>query len=72
MRVNCLAPATVENDRMRTYMSDDTRQRLAAGFPLGRLRQPVDVAAATCFLASEASSWIIGVTLDVAGGQVMP
>ncbi|MHB1930434.1 MAG: SDR family NAD(P)-dependent oxidoreductase [Acidimicrobiales bacterium] len=72
VRVNCVAPATVENDRMRSHMSDEARRQLAAGFPLGRIGQPADVAAATCFLTSEASSWITGITLDVAGGRVMP
>ncbi|MGO4533792.1 SDR family NAD(P)-dependent oxidoreductase [Leifsonia sp. 2MCAF36] len=69
VRVNCLCPATVENDRMRSYMTDEARSRLAAGFPLGRIGQPDDIAAATLFLASDASSWITGVTLDIAGGQ---
>jgi 3-oxoacyl-[acyl-carrier protein] reductase len=69
VRVNCLAPATVENDRMRKYMNDETRARLAAGFPLGRMGQPADIAAATVFLASAASSWITGITVDVAGGK---
>jgi 3-oxoacyl-[acyl-carrier protein] reductase len=32
---------------------------------------PEDVALATLFLASDASSWITGVALDVAGGKVM-
>jgi len=32
---------------------------------------PKDVAAATLFLLSSASSWITGATLDVAGGRVM-
>jgi 3-oxoacyl-[acyl-carrier protein] reductase len=32
---------------------------------------PDDVAAATLFLASDVSSWITGVTLDVAGGKIM-
>ena len=39
--------------------------------PLGRLGMPEDVASAALFLASESSSWITGVTLDVAGGRVM-
>ena len=30
-----------------------------------------DVAAATVFLASDASGWITGSTLDVAGGKIM-
>jgi 3-oxoacyl-[acyl-carrier protein] reductase len=32
---------------------------------------PEDVALATVFLASESSSWITGVTLDVAGGRII-
>jgi 3-oxoacyl-[acyl-carrier protein] reductase len=71
VRVNCIAPSAVENDRMRTWMSDEERRALGAAFPLGRLGQPQDVAAATLFLASSASSWITGVTLDIAGGKVM-
>ena len=43
----------------------------AAAFPLGRMGTPEDVALATLFLASESSSWLTGVTLDVAGGKVM-
>ena len=71
IRANCVAPSAVENDRMRTWMSDEQRRDLGQGFPLGRLGQPDDVAAATLFLASDASSWITGATLDVAGGKVM-
>ena len=72
IRVNCIAPSAVENDRMRTWMSEEERRALGAAFPLGRLGQPQDVAAATLFFASSASSWITGVTLDIAGGKVMP
>jgi 3-oxoacyl-[acyl-carrier protein] reductase len=32
---------------------------------------PEDVGMATLFLASESSSWITGVTLDVAGGLII-
>jgi 3-oxoacyl-[acyl-carrier protein] reductase len=71
IRVNCLAPAAIENDRMRTWMSEQQRQQLAASFPLGRIGQPDDVAATTPFLASDSSSWITGITLDIAGGKIM-
>jgi 3-oxoacyl-[acyl-carrier protein] reductase len=71
IRVNCLAPSAVENDNMRAWLTDERRLQLASQFPLGRIGQPVDVAAATLFLASDASSWITGVTLDVSGGKVM-
>jgi 3-oxoacyl-[acyl-carrier protein] reductase len=43
---------------------------MAAMYPLRRLGVPTDVAQAALFLASDASSWITGITLDIAGGQV--
>ncbi len=71
IRANCVAPSAVENDRMRTWMSDEQRASLGRSFPLGRIGQPADVAAAAVFLASDASSWITGTTLDIAGGRIM-
>ena len=71
VRVNCVAPATVLSDRVRRIMSDARRQEVAALSPLGRMGVPEDVALATLFLASDSSSWLTGVTLDVAGGRIM-
>jgi 3-oxoacyl-[acyl-carrier protein] reductase len=71
IRVNCLAPSATENEKMRAWMSQAQRSELGASFPLGRLGQPDDVAAAALFLASDASGWITGATLDVAGGKIM-
>jgi 3-oxoacyl-[acyl-carrier protein] reductase len=71
IRVNCLAPSAVENDKMRQWMTAEQRAELGASFPLRRLGQPEDVAAAALFLASDASSWITGATLDIAGGKIM-
>lgn len=71
VRVNCVAPATVLTDRIRGLMSPSRRAEVAALSPLGRLGEPDDVALATLFLASDASSWLTGVTLDVAGGRIM-
>lgn len=71
VRANCLAPSAIENERMRSATTAEQREALGASFPLGRIGQPDDVAAATLFLASEASSWITGVTLDIAGGKIM-
>jgi 3-oxoacyl-[acyl-carrier protein] reductase len=71
IRVNCVAPSATENDKMRSWMSADQRAALGASFPLGRLGQPDDVAAAALFLASDVSGWITGATLDIAGGKIM-
>jgi 3-oxoacyl-[acyl-carrier protein] reductase len=71
IRVNCVSPSAIETERMRTRVSETDRKQLGAAFPLGRIGQPDDVAAATLFLASSASSWITGITIDIAGGKVM-
>ena len=39
--------------------------------PLGRMGAPEDVALAALFLVYESSSWITGVTVDVAGGRII-
>ena len=71
VRVNCLAPDSILTERTRGFMSEEQRRQWAAMFPLGRMGEPEDVALATLFLASESSSWLTGVTLDVAGGKIM-
>jgi 3-oxoacyl-[acyl-carrier protein] reductase len=58
------------NDRLSRLPQDKLRE-IAAGFPLGRIGVPEDVALATLFLVSDCSSWITGVTLDVSGGRTI-
>ncbi|HEY5457078.1 MAG TPA: SDR family NAD(P)-dependent oxidoreductase [Acidothermaceae bacterium] len=70
VRLNCLAPSTIETEAMRSRTPDDVRSRIAASFPLGRIGHVEDVAAATLFFASKSSSWLTGTTLDIAGGKV--
>jgi 3-oxoacyl-[acyl-carrier protein] reductase len=71
VRVNCVSPATIMSERLERMIPADRKAQLTAMYPLGRLGTPEDVAGAVLFLASEAASWITGVTLDVAGGQIM-
>jgi 3-oxoacyl-[acyl-carrier protein] reductase len=55
-------------DVYKGRLANNQMQR-AASFPLGRMGAPEDVALATLSLASESSSWLTGVTLDVAGAR---
>ena len=71
VRVNCLAPSAVLNEKMSAAMSTEQLAGLASRFPLGRIGQPGDVAAAAVFLLSDEASWITGATLDVTGGRVI-
>jgi 3-oxoacyl-[acyl-carrier protein] reductase len=70
VRVNAIAPSAILTDRMATQ-PEAVRQQIAQGFPLRRLGEVEDVAAAALFLLGPGSSWITGATLDVAGGRVM-
>ena len=71
VRVNCIAPETILTERNEQRIPDEQRSALIEAHPIKRLGTPDDVARAVLFLASEESSWITGVILDVAGGAVM-
>lgn len=46
----------------------DKYNEVGSRYALSRMGHPKDVAAASLFLASEASSWITGIVLDINGG----
>jgi 3-oxoacyl-[acyl-carrier protein] reductase len=71
IRVNCLAPSAVLNKRMQAAMTAGQIEQLGHTFPLGRIGRPADIAQAVLYLASGASSWVTGVTLDLTGGRVI-
>ena len=70
VRVNCIAPSAIMNDRLAKAPPEKLRE-ISAGFPLGRIGTPEDVALATLYLASGSASWITGVTLDISGGRII-
>jgi 3-oxoacyl-[acyl-carrier protein] reductase len=72
VRVNCLAPETIITERTGAQIPSDVQEKLREEHPLRRLGTPEDVARAAAFLASDESSWITGVVVDIAGGNVMP
>jgi 3-oxoacyl-[acyl-carrier protein] reductase len=71
IRVNSIAPATVSSERVQRIMDPEKRANVAAMSPLGTMGTPEDCALATLFLVSDSSSWLTGVTLDIAGGRIM-
>jgi NAD(P)-dependent dehydrogenase (short-subunit alcohol dehydrogenase family) len=71
IRVNCLAPGPVETEMAAPLLSDPAlRNEFLTHLPLGRLGEPNDVAGAAVFLASDAASWVTGITLYVDGGYL--
>lgn len=47
----------------------ETRAKIVAGIPLGRMSRPLDIAKACGFLASDEAEFITGVLLEVDGGR---
>lgn len=66
VRFNLISPGTIRT-RNWTVREDDGGKR-ARKYPLGRIGEPEDIAAAVAFLASADASWITGVNLPVEGG----
>ena len=68
--VNCVAPGFIAS-AMTEALSQDQRERLFAGIPMGRTGTPEEVAACVLFLASEEARYVTGHTLHVNGGLAM-
>ena len=68
IRVNAILPGVIRTP-MVSYVVDTREDELAAGLPLGRIGEPMDIAAAAVFLASDDSAWISGIDLTVDGGH---
>ncbi|MGH9377285.1 MAG: SDR family NAD(P)-dependent oxidoreductase [Terriglobia bacterium] len=73
IRVNCIAPGTVEtplNIKVLERAPDPKALRAAweKMHPIGRLGQPIDVAYGALYLVSEESSWVTGQCLVIDGG----
>ena len=71
VRVNSIAPGLIHTDITGGLMQDERRHAIIDGIPLGRLGEAQDVANAALFLASDLSSYLTGITLDVNGGMLI-
>jgi NAD(P)-dependent dehydrogenase (short-subunit alcohol dehydrogenase family) len=75
IRVNSLCPGGIDTPMLDRYADAlpnlspvATRNILTAAHPLGRLGEPLEIARAALFLASDDSSFVTGSTLVVDGG----
>ena len=70
VRVNAVAPAVVKTN-FAAALYEGREEKVAAGYPLGRLGVPEDVAGVVAFLASGDAGWITGQTLVIDGGVLL-
>ena len=81
VRVNSVHPGVIETDMGANFIKgvrdlglapdlEQARAGVAAMHPMGLVGEPVDVAHAVLFLASNASKWMTGAELAIDGGLV--
>jgi 3-oxoacyl-[acyl-carrier protein] reductase len=70
VRVNVIAPGWIETS-FGNELDEQRRRDVAESTPLKRWGTPDDVAGAAVFLASPASAYMTGQTINVGGGAVM-
>lgn len=70
IRVNVVVPGAVHTPSFEASVPEgDARSATAASIPLGRVAQPVELANAILFMASDEASFITGTSLVVDGGK---
>jgi len=70
IRANIICPGTVRTPAWNRRVEKDPQvfDRLRKWYPLGRVAEPIDIARAAAFFASDAAAYISGATLVVDGG----
>ena len=70
IRCNSVNPGIINSGMIKPYLDDPkARKVIEERIPLVRIGEPVDVANAVLFLASDEASWITGTVLNVDGGK---
>ncbi|MCH1513155.1 MAG: SDR family oxidoreductase [Acidimicrobiales bacterium] len=69
VRVNAICPGLIKTDFARLLWEGDAGEMVAQAYPLKRLGEVEDIAAAALYLAAESGSWITGQTIVLDGGQ---
>jgi len=70
IRCNCINPGIIRSGMIKPYLDDPAaRKVLENRQPLNRIGEPVDVANAAVYLASDEANWVTGSILNIDGGK---
>ena len=70
IRCNCVNPGIINSGMIKPYLDDpQARKVLEERLPLARIGEPIDVANAALYLASDEANWVTGTVLNVDGGK---
>jgi len=70
IRINAIAPGWIETEMSKKAMDGDParKQKILSRTPMAKFGKPNDIGWSAVYLASEAASFITGITLPVDGG----
>ena len=71
IRVNAVSPGRIDTDMMVVGYNPNEAERLLRDVPIGRMGTPEEVAEVVVFLASDASRYLVGETIEINGGLLM-
>ena len=67
INVNVVAPGAI-NTKMNRFFTDKELKKLNEQIPLGRMGEPIEIAAVVNFLVSDSASYLTGSVIPVTGG----
>ena len=71
VRVNAICPGLIKTDFARMLWEGDRGDEVAKAYPLGRLGETEDIAAAALWLAADSGSWVTGQAIVLDGGGLV-
>jgi 3-oxoacyl-[acyl-carrier protein] reductase len=71
VRVNAISPGVIDTPFHEVFSTPEMIRNFVATIPLGRVGTAIECAKVIAFLASDASSYVVGETIEVNGGQMM-
>ena len=71
VRCNAVCPGFIATDITAGKLTDDMKETILAGIPMGRAGEASDVAGCCLFLASGLSAYVTGSEVDVNGGSLI-
>jgi 3-oxoacyl-[acyl-carrier protein] reductase len=70
VRVNAVAPGSVDTELFHSGKTDEAKTRSAALSPFNRIGTTAEVADVVSFLASNKASWVHGQIIQPNGGMI--
>ena len=71
IRCNGVNPGIINSGMIKPYLDEPKAKKILEDrLPLARIGEPIDVANAVLYLASDEANWVTGTILNVDGGKM--